>query len=450
MPQTATTADWHPASWRDREALQQPTYPDEDALQGALDQLETLPPLVTAREADQLKSHLAEAAYGNAFLLQGGDCAEHFADCTAPVITNRLKIMLQMSLVLVYGLKTRVVRAGRFAGQFAKPRSSDTETREGETLPSYRGDIVNSPAFTEEARVPDPNRMLRAYRNSAVTLNHVRALAENGFADLHHPENWDLDFAQHSSRADEYEDVVRAVREALSFVETISETPLRGAERADLFTSHEALLLPYEETFTRQTGDENDFYNLATHFPWVGKRTGQPDGAHVEYMRGIRNPIGLKVGPNMTPDRLTKLADLLDPDDEPGRLTLITRLGADDVSDRLPPLIEAVERAGRTPLWCCDPMHGNTERTSTGLKTRHFDTILSELEQTFEIHDTHDSRLGGVHLELTGEDVTECVGGARGLTPDDLERAYESNVDPRLNCEQALEVALRIMRWRRS
>ena len=438
--------NWSPTSWREKKALQQPTYPDPDALQDALDRVAALPPLVTSWEVETLKTELARAARGERFLLQGGECAETFADCRADVITSRLKIMLQMSLVLTYGLNTPVTRVGRFAGQYAKPRSSPTQSRNGQTLPSYRGDSINGRAFTPEAREPDPQRMVQAYTTSSLTLNLVRGLTDGGFADLRHPEYWDLDFMEHSPLAEEYHSIVTAIEDSIDFLETVAATSLDALERVNFYTSHEALLLPYEEAVTRTVPHKPGHYNLSTHMPWVGKRTNQPENAHVEYARGIRNPIGLKVGPAMTASELTDLVRLLDPQDEPGRLTLITRFGADDVGDRLPGLIEAVQSTGQSVLWICDPMHGNTEKTDSGIKTRRFSTILSELEQTVDIHAAEGSHLGGVHFELTGEDVTECVGGARGLKEADLERAYKSYVDPRLNYEQALEMAFSLIR----
>jgi 3-deoxy-7-phosphoheptulonate synthase len=379
-------------------------------------------------------------------LLQGGDCAEAFKDCTADVITSRLKIMLQMTLVLTYGLNTRVVRVGRFAGQYAKPRSSPTETRNGQTLHSYRGDIINGPAFEPETRRPDPQRLIQAYHTSSATLNLVRALSEGGFADLHHPEYWDLDFMQESPLAEEYHAIVDAIEDSLSFMEAVTNRPADNLQRAPFYTSHEALHLPYEEAMTRTVPHQPGAFNLGTHLPWIGKRTGHPDEAHVEYMRGIVNPLGLKVGPTMTSTRLKRLVRILDPEDEPGRLTLITRLGADEVENRLPMLIDAVRSIGHSVLWCCDPMHGNTEKTDSGFKTRRFDNIMAELNQTLEIHARDGSHLGGVHFELTGENVTECIGGARGLNEADLEQAYKSPVDPRLNYEQSLEVAFSIVR----
>ena len=442
--------DWSPSSWRNHEARQQPEYPDPEALEDVLDHLRRLPPLVTSWEVENLKEELARAAHGERFLLQGGDCAESFGDCTADVITSRLKIMLQVSLILTYGLNTRVVRVGRFAGQYAKPRSSNSETRDGTTLPSYRGDIINDAAFTEEARIPDPDRLKRAYTKSGLTLNLVRSLVEGGFADLRHPEYWNLDFMQHSPLADEYHAIVDAIEDTLGFLDVIADGHVDSMERVTFYTSHEALLLPYEETLTRTVPHNEGAYNLGTHFPWIGKRTNHLDGAHVEYMRGLANPIGLKVGPDMGTTELQNLVQALNPDDEPGRLTLITRLGVDDIGDTLPALIEAVRAIGHTPLWICDPMHGNTEKTESGIKTRRFSNVLGELEQAFDVHKAEGSHLGGVHFELTGEDVTECIGGARGLNETDLERAYKSNVDPRLNYEQSLEMAFSVVRKARN
>ena len=438
--------DWSLRSWREKEALQQPTYPDDAPLEEALEHVSALPPLVTSWEVENLKSELARAARGDQFLLQGGECAESFGDCRADAITSRLKILMQMSLVLTYGLNTRVVRVGRFAGQYAKPRSSDTETRDGTTLPSYRGDIINSPEFSAEARHPDPERMVEAYASSSLTLNLVRALAEGGFADLRHPEYWDLDFMEHSPLADEYHALVDAIEDTLGFLETVTNQKLDSLEGVKFYTSHEALLLPYEEALSRTVPHQDGVYNLGTHLPWVGKRTNQPDKAHVEYARGIANPVGLKVGPDMTPSRLKTLVRTLDPEDEPGKLMLISRLGADAIGDKLAPLIQAVQATGQSVLWIADPMHGNTEKTDDGTKTRHFDNILGELEQALEIHAAEGSHLGGVHFELTGENVTECIGGARGLSEADLGQAYESHVDPRLNYEQSLEMAFSVVR----
>lgn len=447
MPSVST--DWHPTSWQALPARQQPAYPDPAAVEQVLADLAALPPLVTSWEIERLKTMLAEAAAGRRFVLQGGDCAEQFEECRPGIIADRLKIILQMSLALVYGLRLPVVRIGRFAGQYAKPRSAPTETRGGLTLPSYRGDIINRPGFSEAERTPDPNRLRDAYTYSALTLNHVRALAEGGFADLNHPENWNLDFAQHALLADEYHRMVQAIRDAIDFMEVVTDAPLGNLERVEFFTSHEALHLLYEQALTHYVEHQGRTYNLSTHFPWVGKRTAQIEEAHVEYVRGLANPIGVKVGPDLSPAALCDLIRLLDPDEEPGRLTLIHRFGVDAIESCLPPLIDAVQRSGRTVLWMCDPMHGNTLKTELGIKTRRFEHIVGELEVAFDVHSAMGSWLGGVHFELTGENVTECLGGARGLEEADLERAYKSVVDPRLNNEQALEMALRIVRKRR-
>ena len=439
---------WTPDTWRARAGVQMPSYPDAEALENSFNELKALPPLVTSREILSLKQQLADAQEGKAFLLQGGDCAETFAECSSDTITNRLKVLLQMSLVLVHGLKLPVVRVGRFAGQYAKPRSADVETRDGVTLPCYRGDIVNSPEFTEAARRPDPRRMIRAHARSAMTMNFVRSLIDGGFADLHHPEYWDLGWVQHSPLADEYHRIVAGIGDAVRFMETISGDRVHNLNRVDFYTSHEALLLPYEEGQTREVPRNWGWFNLSTHFPWIGMRTAQLDGAHVEYFRGIRNPIGLKIGPSVAPEQLLKVIEALNPDNEPGRLTLIHRMGAAHIAEKLPPLLAAVKREGKRVLWICDPMHGNTESTTNGYKTRRFRNIRSELEQAFDAHAAAGLHLGGVHLELTGEDVTECLGGARELTESDLERAYRSTVDPRLNYEQALEIAMLIVRKR--
>ena len=440
------SANWTPTSWKAKAALQQPNYPDAKALDDALVRLARLPPLVTSWEIENLKSALADAASGERFLLQGGDCAESFEECQSQVIANQLKVLLQMSLVLVQGTKKRIVRVGRFAGQYAKPRSSDTETRDGVSLPAYRGDLVNRIGFTPKERVPNPELLLEGYQRAALTLNFIRSLAVSGFADLHHPENWDLGFVSHSSLAGEYHAMVRSIGESLRFMEAVAGASVGELSRVDFYTSHEALHLLYESAQTRQVPRREGWYNLATHFPWIGERTRGLAGAHVEYFRGLRNPIGVKVGPSMTAEELTQLLEILHPTNEPGRITLIHRFGEDKIAKALPPLIDAVRKTGKTVLWCADPMHGNTESTKSGLKTRDFGKIVAELEQALEIHHALGSRVGGVHLELTGEDVTECVGGARGLSEEGLSRAYRTQVDPRLNCEQALEMAMRIAR----
>lgn len=440
--------DWTPASWQTRQALQQPTYGDAAAFASVKAELSRQPPLVTSWEVFELKRQLAEAQDGKRFLLQGGDCAESFADCESGIISNRLKVLLQMSVVLVYGLRLPVVRVGRFAGQYAKPRSADVETRDGVSLPVYRGDLVNEPEFTPEAREPDPRRMIKGHARSAMTMNFVRALIEGGFADLHRPEYWDLDWMQHSPRAAEYQHMVAAIGEGVRFMETLSGTPIHNINRVDFFTSHEALLLPYEECVTRQVPRHWGWFNLSTHFPWIGARTAGLEDAHVEYMRGIRNPVAVKVGPTVTAEELLRLVDRLNPHNEPGRLSLIHRMGRGKIAQSLPPLLDAIKREGRRVLWVADPMHGNTESTSNGTKTRRFENIFGELELAFDLHAAAGTRLGGVHLELTGENVTECMGGARDLNETDLARAYHTRVDPRLNYEQSLELAMLIVKKR--
>ncbi len=438
--------DWSATSWKSKTAKQQPNYPDAGKVSAVLAQLSRLPPLVTSWEIENLKEQLAEASRGERFLLQGGDCAENFEECTSPIIANKLKILLQMSLVLVHGSKKRVIRVGRFAGQYAKPRSADLETRGEVTLPSYRGDMINRLEFTEESRRPDPELLLRGYERAALTLNFIRGLIDGGFADLHHPEYWDLGFVSHSPLADEYKRTADSIGESLRYMETIVGVPAGVINRVDFFTSHEGLHLIYEQAQTRQVPRRSGWYNLSAHMPWIGDRTRELDGAHIEYFRGIENPIGVKVGPSISPDELVELTRVLNPGNEPGRLTLIHRFGAEKIADHLPGLIDAVKTAGRVVLWCCDPMHGNTETTERGVKTRRFANILKELEKAFEIHQEHGGHLGGVHFELSGDDVTECIGGARGLDADDLERSYKSQVDPRLNYEQSLEMALLLAR----
>ncbi len=437
---------WSPDSWQQLPAVQQARYPAPAALDETLRQLTLLPPLVTSWEVESLKGQLAAAARGGAFLLQGGDCAESFADCRSSVIANKLKILLQMSLVLIHGLKRRVIRVGRIAGQYAKPRSADLETRNGVSLPSYRGDLINGPEFTTAARTPDPGRLLRAYGRAAMTLNFIRGLSECGFADLHHPENWDLDFVKHSPQARDYRGVVDALGESLRFMEVLGAEAGSELSRVQFFTSHEGLHLHYEQATSRRVPKQPGWYNLGTHLPWIGFRTADVEGAHVEYFRGIRNPLGIKVGPGISGDWLEALLERLNPENEEGKIVLIHRFGAGRIGSLLPPLIDAVRCTGRPVLWVSDPMHGNTETTADGYKTRRFDNILSELEQAFDIHREQGSRLGGVHFELTGDNVTECIGGARGLAEADLHRAYQTQVDPRLNYEQALEMAMAVVR----
>ncbi|MEY3027430.1 MAG: hypothetical protein RL136_2365 [Planctomycetota bacterium] len=446
--------DWTPDSWRALPSAQQPVYPDPSALAKVLTELSSLPPLVTSYEIEALKSQFAEAARGERFIIWGGDCAESFADCNSAAIAAKLKILLQMSLVLVHGTRRRVTRIGRFAGQYAKPRSAATETRDGLELPVFRGDNVNRPEFTLESRTPDPSLLLRGYERSALTLNFIRALVDGGFADLHHPENWDLAFVKHSPLAAEYQRMVDSIGESLRFMESLAGSTITQMQRVDFFTSHEMLVLEYEAALTRRVPRREGWYNLSTHLPWVGMRTNAGAGAHIEFCRGIRNPVGVKVGPDTTPDALLDTIRLLSPENEPGRAVLITRFGAHAIGRQLPPLARAVRDAGLAATWICDPMHGNTETVvptagawaGKSVKTRKFAHILAEVEQAFEIHRAEGTVLAGVHVELTGEDVTECTGGARGLSDDDLSRAYRSQVDPRLNYEQALELAMLIAR----
>jgi len=442
--QSPEITSWHPASWQSRPAQQQPQYADAQALERVVAQLSRLPPIVVSWEIDALRERLAAAQRGEAFLLQGGDCAETFAECESDQIAKKLKILLQMSLVLLHGLKKPIVRVGRMAGQYAKPRSADTETRGGLTLPSYRGDLVNRPEFTAEARAADPQLLLRGYERAALTLNFVRALIDGGFADLHHPEYWDLAFVKHSPLKDAFDRIADSIADALDFFEGISGSAVHEALRCDFYSSHEGLLLRYEQAQTRFIPRQQRWYNLSTHMPWIGMRTAQLDGAHVEYFRGISNPVAVKIGSALDAAWAQGLLAALNPRAEPGRLTFIHRFGAQDIERRLPPLIQAVRESGQSVLWVCDPMHGNTETTTGGLKTRRFENILREIDLAFRIHAEMGSYLGGVHIELTGEDVTECTGGARGLTEADLQRAYRSSVDPRLNYEQALELALLI------
>ena len=450
MSRTVPKSDWHPASWQSKTAAQQASYPDAAELDRAVADLSRMPPLVTSWEVDALKEHIAKAQRGEAFVLQGGDCAETFDECTSENIVAKLKILLQMSLVMLYGLKKPVVRVGRMAGQYAKPRSADTETRDGLSLPSFRGDLVNRSPFTSDDRVPDPQLILRGYERAALTLNFVRSLIDGGFADLHHPEYWDLGWVGHSAMADEYHGIVKSISNSLDFLETVSGRELHRTQRADIYAAHEGLHLLYEQSQTRFLDRRDRWYNLTTHFPWIGMRTAAMDGAHIEYFRGISNPMGVKIGPGMTREWLQDLISALNPNNEPGRLSLIHRFGAKSIDEHLPDLIAAVRETGSPVLWVCDPMHGNTESTADGTKTRRFDNIVSELESAFRIHQAAGSYLGGVHLELTGENVTECTGGARGLTDGDLARAYKTTVDPRLNYEQAMEVAMRIAGLRQS
>ncbi len=435
-------AAWSPDSWRTYPIRQAPSYPDAAVLEAVEARLRGYPPLVFAGEARRLSVQLALAAEGRAFVLQGGACAESFGEFTADVIRDTFRVLLQMAVVLTFGAKVPVVKLGRMAGQYAKPRSADTETVDGRTLPSYRGDIVNGPEFTAVARVPDPARMETGYFQSAGTLNLLRAFAGGGYANLHQVHRWNLGFVERSPLAARYRDLSERIGETLGFMDACGLGV--GAPQVNetaFYTRHEALLLPYEQALTRVDSTTGDWYGCSAHFLWIGDRTRQPDGAHVEYLRGLRNPIGIKVGPTTTADELLRLIDLLNPWDEAGRLTLISRMGEDGVRRHLPPLLRAVRRSGRRVLWLCDPMHGNTVGTASRRKTRSFDAILSELRGFFDVLGAEGVPPGGLHVEMTGQDVTECVGGAHRLTEHDLADRYQTHCDPRLNAEQSLEMA---------
>lgn len=444
--------EWHPLSWNDRDVNQMPPYPDAEKLQQVYDRLRSLPPLTTSWEVEALKSKLASVARGEAFLLQGGDCAETFDGCNAPKIVNLLKVMLQMSFILVHEMGVPVVRVGRVAGQYAKPRSKDYEVIDGEEMLNYRGDLINSFEPHREARVPDPERMITAYNNAALTLNFLRALSDEGFADLQHPEQWELDFMKNNPYYKEYEEMVHSINKAVGFMEAITpDNRLNALHEVDLYTSHEALNLYYEAAQTRRVPRKPGWFNLSAHMVWLGNRTRGLENAHVEYLRGIRNPIGVKVGPPYEQDQILRLVEMLNPENEEGKIVLITRFGIKEVEKEMPGLIRAVRREGYSVLWSCDPMHGNTFSTADKIKTRNFNDILNELKATFAIHRAEGSYLGGVHLELTGDNVTECVGGANGLNEEGLKRNYETYCDPRLNYEQSLEMAFLVTReWNAS
>ena len=437
---------WSPATWRTHPICQNPSYPDAEALAHVEARLKTYPPLVFAGEARRLKAALASAADGGAFVLQGGDCAESFDNFNANVIRNTFQVLLQMAVVLTFGATLPVVKMGRIAGQYAKPRSSDTETVGGVTLPSYRGDTINGPAFTAADRVPDPQRMEAGYFQAAGTLNLLRAFATGGYADLHEMHRWNLSFAARSPLASRYGELTGRIDETLRFMAACGVTSATTPQihNTDFYTSHEALLLPFEQALTRVDSTSGDWYACSAHFLWVGDRTRQPDGAHVEFLRGVRNPIGIKVGPTTPAADLLRLIETLNPADEPGRITLIARMGAGKVRDLLPPLLRAVRAEGRRVLWLCDPMHGNTHSTASGVKTRSFEDILAEVHGFFDVHAAEGSWAGGVHVEMTGQDVTECTGGAHHLTEADLAQRYETFCDPRLNAEQSLELAFRV------
>ena len=437
---------WTPSSWREKPILQQPTYPDMEALKRVEQELSSYPPLVFAGEARSLKKQLGNVANGKAFLLQGGDCAESFSEFHADNIRDTFKVMMQMAVVMTFAGGLPVVKVGRMGGQFAKPRSSDTETIGDVTLPSYRGDIINSVEFTESARIPDPKRMVEAYHQSTATLNLLRAFATGGMADLHQVHKWNLDFAHQSELASKYEKLAEHISQSLEFMDAcgVNSSTFRTLRETDFYTSHEALLLPYEEAFTRQDSLTGEWYDVSAHMLWIGDRTRQIDGAHVEFMRGINNPIGIKAGPTMKTEDLIELINTLNPENEAGRLNVIVRMGADKVGDHLPALIRAVEKEGQNVVWSCDPMHGNTIKSSTNYKTRPVDAILSEMKQFFQVHKAEGTHAGGVHLEMTGKDVTECVGGTFTVTDEDLSSRYHTHCDPRLNADQSLELAFLI------
>ena len=434
---------WTPDSWRAKPILQVPDYPDQAKLKAAEAELSGYPPLVFAGEARRLKRDLAKVAGGEAFLLQGGDCAESFREFHPDNIRDTFRVLLQMAVVLTFGAACPIVKVGRLAGQFAKPRSGPTETIDGVELPSYRGDIINSIDFEAEKRQPDPSRMVRAYNQSASTLNLIRAFAQGGFADLHQVHQWNMGFVADSPLGERYKDLADRLDEALQFMAACGLTSESAPQIAetDFFTSHEALLLPYEQAMTRVDSLTGDWYDTSAHLLWVGDRTRQLDNAHLEFLRGVSNPVASKVGPSTEADDLIKLVDILNPENEPGRLTLISRMGAGKVEDHLPALVRRVKEEGRTVVWACDPMHGNTVKSGNGYKTRPFDRILQEVAEFFDVHRAEGTHPGGVHFELTGQDVTECVGGAQAITEADLSSRYHTHCDPRLNAKQALELA---------
>jgi len=435
---------WTPDSWRSKPIQQVPAYTDEAALKVVEEQLSGFPPLVFAGEARKLKKALASVAAGEAFLLQGGDCAESFAEHSADNIRDFFRVFLQMAVVLTFAGSCPVVKVGRIAGQFAKPRSAPTETVDGVELPSYRGDIINGIDFDAASRNPDPDRQLKAYRQSAATLNLIRAFATGGYANLENAHRWMLGFIKDSPQSSRYAELAEQITQTIDFMRAIGINPEQHQEMriTDFYTSHEALLLGYEEAMTRvDSTTPGEYYATSGHMLWIGDRTRQPDHAHVEYMRGIENPIGVKCGPSLTPDGLLQLIDALDPKNEAGRLTLICRFGADKVFDHLPALIRAVKREGRNVVWSCDPMHGNTIKAASGFKTRPFDQVMQEVRNFFAVHQAEGTHAGGIHLEMTGQNVTECTGGARALTDADLSDRYHTYCDPRLNAEQALEIA---------
>jgi len=438
--------EWLPESWKNKPAKQLPIYKNTAELDDVVKILKNHPPLVFAGESRRLKEQLAKAANGEAFILQGGDCAESFAEFHPKNIKHTFNVMLQMAIIMTFAAGIPVIKLGRIAGQFAKPRSSSEETREGVTLPSYKGDIINSTEFTQESRNPNPQRIIQAYNQSAATLNLIRAFAQGGYADLNRVHKWTLDFIKDHPLSDRYKDLGEKINQALDFMAAagINSQNSPQLRKVDFFTSHEALLLPYEEALTRIDSTTGDWYDVSAHFLWIGDRTRQPDGAHVEFLRGVNNPIGIKCGPSITTDELSKLLDILNPQNEAGRITLISRTGCDNVEKYLPKLIKIIKDEGRIVTWSCDPMHGNTHTASTGYKTRNFEDIRKEIKNFFAIHKSENSYAGGVHLELTGQNVTECTGGAYHITDENLAECYNTHCDPRLNASQSLELAFLI------
>ncbi len=438
-------------SWKDKPVKQLPEYPDQKKLEEAYQTLKGLPPLVTSWEIEALKSKLAKVADGKSFLLQGGDCAESFNATNAPKIVNMVKVLLQMSFILIHEMGLPVLRVGRIAGQYAKPRSKDFETVNGEEIHNYRGDLINGYESNSGIRTPNPERLIEGYHKAGLTLNFLRALSDEGFADLHYPEQWELDFMRNNEYYADYEDMVTSITKAVRFVEAITPDSFSTLQKVDFYTSHEALNLYYDAAQTRSVPRKNGHFNLSAHMVWLGNRTRDLDGAHVEYFKGINNPVGIKVGPPFEIDETLKLIETLNPSHEAGKIVLITRFGKDLIEKELPKLIQAVRREGLPVVWSSDPMHGNTFSTNGGIKTRNFDAILKEVRSAFSIHRAEGSYLGGVHLELTGDNVTECVGGAKGLGENELDRNYESFCDPRLNYEQSLEMAFLVAReWKKS
>ncbi len=440
------SGDWTPENWRDRPISQQPGYPDAGALAEVETRLRSFPPLVFAGEARRLRDQLAEVAEGRAFLLQGGDCAESFAEFHPDNIRDTFRVLLQMAVVMTFAAACPVVKVGRVAGQFAKPRSEPVERRDGAELPSYRGDIINGMDFTPEARTPDPARLLTAYSQAAATLNLLRAFAQGGYADLHRVHVWNLGFVEESPQGERYREFADRIGESLAFLQAIGlgQDSVPELSQVDVYTSHEALLLGYEQALTRIDSTSGQWYDTSAHLLWIGDRTRDPDGAHVEFARGIANPIGLKAGPSLEPAALLRLIDALDPENEPGRLTVIARMGAEQVEEKLAPLVRAVAREGRKVAWSCDPMHGNTVKASNGFKTRPFDRILDEVRRFFAVHQAEGTYPGGVHFEMTGQNVTECLGGAQAITEQTLSDRYHTHCDPRLNASQSLELAFLI------